>query len=198
MRCAGSKCSIFWIKDFTSVEMRPQSSSNKMNKCSNHTIIIDLAYFHLVEDFFLITASKWWVPAQEYVENHTTWPNIAFLVVVLVEHFRSDVVWLLIGLIVQTVPNFFVMLLAVNLRDVPKSMTLRLDSLLSDTKMMFSGLRSRCTIFYLKSGYSKILMAINNSQQYLPKKICSPSFTEIRHLLDSIEELTSWEISSQW
>lgn len=47
-----------------------------------------------------------------------------------------------------TVPNFFVMILSVNFLDVPKSITLRLESAESETNIIFSGFKSRCTICY--------------------------------------------------
>lgn len=42
-----------------------------------------------------------------------------------------------------TVPSFLVIVLPVNFLEVPKSMTFRFESFSLDTKIMFSGLRSR-------------------------------------------------------
>ena len=54
---------------------------------------LELLLDDVAEDLFVVVSFEGWVTAQEDEQNDTEGPNVALLVVVAFQHFRSDVVW---------------------------------------------------------------------------------------------------------
>lgn len=55
---------------------------------------VELAFLHLIEDFFVGVSVERRISAQNDVEDHSSRPNVAFLVIRPFQDFRGNIKWL--------------------------------------------------------------------------------------------------------
>ena len=111
------------------------------NLLPNFTLKIKFPNLYFLKRFLVILPSKRGPACQQYIHDHSTAPNIAFFIILIIPNFRGN--------IIRRTGLFCYFYIGSKVLEVPKPIIFIKESSSWVKNIIFSGLKSRWTKFFL-------------------------------------------------